>query len=304
MKDIKPLLLMLLSGGLVATWVYHLYDKNLYSHRIVEKIPVRDSVAIADAVRDSLQMIYSASLAELDSTKTDVDSLNTQLDSQVNEITKLKKEVGDILKNRKATKADLGIARKKINQMKAILAGMKGRNLSLEQEKRQLNSTLNQLSEEMGSLKVNIEKLGKENKELAETVNAASTFIVSDLNFKIIDKRSRKEVETSDAGKADKIIFSFNVQNNIVRFPAAEVYVIITDPIGRVIQNPIWNSGNFITKTEGTKAFSIKDRFEYDKGDKKFIIYTIEPDKFIRGTYKLEAYHNGVVIGETAKRLG
>ena len=295
---------MLLSGGLVATWVYHLYDKNLYSHRIVEKIPVRDSVAIADAVRDSLQMIYSASLAELDSTKTNVDSLNTQLDSQVNEITKLKKEVGDILKNRKATKADLGIARKKINQMKAILAGMKDRNLSLEQEKRQLNSTLNQLSEEMGSLKVNIEKLGKENKELAETVNAASTFIISDLNFKIIDKRSRKEVETSDAGKADKIIFSFNVQNNIVRFPATEVYVIITDPIGRVIQNPVWNSGNFITKTEGTRAFSIKDRFEYDKGDKKFIIYTIEPDKFIRGTYKLEAYHNGVMIGEATKRLG
>lgn len=304
MKDIKPLLLMLLSGGLVATWVYHLYDKNQYTQRIVEKIPVRDSVAIADAVRDSLQIIYSASLAELDSTKTDVDSLNTQLDSQVNEITKLKKEVGDILKNRKATKADLGIARKKINQMKAILAGMKDRNLSLEQEKRQLNSTLTQLSEEMGSLKVNIEKLGKENQELAETVNAASTFIASDLNFKIMDKRSRKEVETSDANKADKIVFSFNVQNNIVRFPVAEVYVIITDPIGRVIQSPVWNSGNFITKTQGTRAYSIKDRFEYDKGDKKFIIYTIEPDKFIRGPYKLEAYHNGVVIAEATKRLG
>lgn len=304
MRDIKPILIMLLSGGLVATWIYHLYDKNQYSNRVIEKIPVRDSVAIADAVRDSLQVIYSSSLAELDSTKINVDSLNTKLNSRVNEITRLKKEVGDILKNRKSTKEDLGIARSKINQMKEILAGMKTQNENLEDEKSRLNITLDQLTDEMGSLKQNIEKMSKANKALAETINIASTFIVSDLDFRIVNiRKGRKETETTDAEKADKMIFSFKVQNNIVRFPAAEVYIIITDPIGRVIQNDIWNSGTIITKTEGTRAFTIKEKFEYEKGTLKPILYSLEPDKFVAGIYKLEAYHNGVQIGETTKNL-
>ena len=164
MRDPKLLLLALLSVCLVATWVYHLYDKTLYSERLIEKVPVRDSVAIASAIRDSLQYIYSTSLAELDMEKSTADSMNEKLSSRVAELNRYKAEVSGILKNRNATKNDLERARNNINQMKTLLAEMQDENKGLETEKHRLQTTLDQLSDEMVYLQTSMEKLGKENK--------------------------------------------------------------------------------------------------------------------------------------------
>ncbi|MBK5270228.1 MAG: hypothetical protein JJE22_04355, partial [Bacteroidia bacterium] len=91
-RDIKPILLLLLSVGLVTTWVYHLYDKTIYSKRRIEAY-TKDSIAVADAVRDSLQKIYSNTISEmdnrLDSTRSNADSLKEELDSTLSEIYKL-----------------------------------------------------------------------------------------------------------------------------------------------------------------------------------------------------------------------
>ena len=304
MREPKSLLLAMLSICLVATWIYHLYDKTLYSERLIEKVPVRDSAAIASAVRDSLQKIYSASLAELDSTRLTADSISDKLSSRVNELNRLKAEVSGILKNRYATQNDMQRARNRISEMKMLLAEMKDENAGLESEKERLQSTLDQLSGEMVSLQTSMEKLGRENKELSHMVNMASTFILSDMNFSVVDvRKNKKEVSTNQASKADKMIISFVVKNNILHIPSTEVFIVVTDPIGRVIQNPIWNSGNFITPKEGTLAFTIKERFNYEKNNAKKIIYTFAPEKFIAGQYKVQVYHNGAEIGETLVKL-
>ena len=304
MREPKSLLLAMLSVCLVATWIYHLYDKTLYSDRLVEKIPIRDSAAIASAVRDSLQQIYAASLSELDSTRLTADSINVKLSSRVNELNRLKAEVSGILKNRNATKNDLQRARNRISEMKILLAEMKDENAGLESEKANLQSTLDQLSGEMVSLQSSMEKLGQENKELSHMVNMASTFILSDMSFNVVDvRKNKKEVSTNQASKADKMIISFVVKNNILHLPSTEVYIVVTDPIGRVIQNPIWNSGNFITPKKGTLSFTIKERFNYEKNNAKKIIYTFAPETFIAGQYKVQVYHNGVEIGETLNKL-
>lgn len=304
MRDPKLLLLALLSICLVATWVYHLYDKTLYSERLVEKIPVRDSTAIASAVRDSLQHIYSAALAELDMEKSTADSMNEKLRSRVAELNRYKAEVRGILKNRNATKKDLEKARSNINQMKVLLAEMRDENKGLETEKYRLQTTLDQLSTEMVYLQSSIEKLGKENKELAETVSLASAFVVSDLNFKIVDvKRNKKETVTSQASKADKMIVSFIVKNHIMHLPSTDIYLVITDPAKRVVQSPVWNSGNFSTVKTNSIAFTIREHFDYEKGTAKNILYTLSPGKFLAGEYMLQVFHHGVEIGKAIQQL-
>src|ERR1041385_4574445 len=114
MRDIKPLLLLLLSAGLISTWIYHLYDKTIYSKKHTE-VFIKDSTAVADAIRDSLQKFYSFTISNLDvrldSTRSDADSLKGQLDTKLGEIYKLRNDIGNILKNRNATKADLAVAR-------------------------------------------------------------------------------------------------------------------------------------------------------------------------------------------------
>lgn len=304
MREPKSLLLAMLCLCLVATWVYHLYDKTRYSARLIEKVPIRDSAAIASAIRDSLQQIYAASLVELDSTRLTVDSINNKLSSRIYELNRLKTEVRGILKNRHATQNDLKRARSRITEIKLLLAEMQGENIELESEKARLQSTLDQLSGEVVSLQTSIENLGKENKELSSMVNLASTFVLSDLHFDVVDTRkNKKEITTTHSSRADKIVIAFQVKNNILHLPSTDVYIVVTDPIGQVIQNAVWNSGNFITPKEGTIAFTIRERFNYEKSSVKKIIYTLSPGKFITGNYTLQVYHNGVEIGRAIQKM-
>ena len=74
MRDIKPLLLVLLSIGLVSTWVYHIYDKaNNRSER--SDVHAADSAMVAGAIKDSLNSLYSAALRDLD-TRLDSTQVN------------------------------------------------------------------------------------------------------------------------------------------------------------------------------------------------------------------------------------
>jgi hypothetical protein len=303
MKDSKNLLLILLSVGLMSTWVYHLYDKSYYSNHQVEVL-VRDSLATQEAIRDSLQKLFNAKSFELDTTKVMADSLKGTLDSTRTKIFSLRKQIGDILKNRNATKEDLKKAKEFINEYKARIDDMKTENTGLEAERQRLNGVLAQLNTEMEGLQQNIQKVTQENKDLAETINQASTFIASEINFNAVTTRSgNKEVPVSSARKTNKFIFSFSLQNNIVKNASYDAYVVIVKPDKKVLQNDVWGADYFTSKNEGTKAFTTKIHFEYLRGERKKVIYALETENLEPGTYQMQIYQNGVLIGEANKTL-
>ena len=138
MKDIKGFLLVMLSVGLVGTWVYHLYDKTQYTTNRKE-IFIKDSIAVAEAVQDSLQKIYTASLnnldLQLDSTRSGADSLKKQLNKKLGEINKLRAEINSILKNSGASQADMTLARKKIAELQVLVEELKGEKSSIEEDR-------------------------------------------------------------------------------------------------------------------------------------------------------------------------
>jgi predicted nucleic acid-binding Zn-ribbon protein len=303
MKDSKNLLLILVSAGLLLTWVYHLYDKSHYGNHKFEVL-VKDSLATQEAIRDSLQKLFNEKTMQLDTTKMATDSLKGTLDSTRIKIFELQKQIGDILKNRSATKADLKRARDLISEYKERIEDMKAQNNDLETERARLNGVLAQLNDEMKGLQENIQKISQENKELTETINQASTFIASELRLSAVSTRNdNRETEASSARKADKLIFSFTLQNNIAKSAYYDVYVVITQPGNKVLQNDIWGADYFISKTEGTKPYTARIHFEYNRGEKKKILYTLQPDNFLQGTYVMQVYQNGIALGETTKSL-
>jgi myosin heavy subunit len=303
MKDSKNFLLILVSAGLMATWVYHLYDKSHYSNHQVEVL-VKDSLATQEAIKDSLQKLFDEKNFELDTTKIATDSLKGTLDSTRLKIFELRKQIGDILKNRNATKTDLKKARDLIAEYKERVEEMKSENNDLETERNRLNGVLTQLNGEMKGLQENIQKITQENKELAETINQASTFIASEMRLSAVTTKSgNKETEASAARKADKFIFSFTLQNNIAKSSFYDVYVVITQPGNKVLQTDVWGADYFVSKTEGTKPYTAKVHFEYNRGEKKKILYTLQPDNFLPGTYVMQVYQNGISLGEATKLL-
>ena len=308
MKDSKTLLLALLSGGLIITWIYHIYDKSQYSNH-TRQVFVKDSSAVAEAVSDSLRKYYSRTLDQLGVEKLYIDSTNNllkgELGIKISEINNLRGEIGTILKRKNLTQADLTEAKTKIDDLQQRMDDLKTENTTLTDERSKLNGILAQLNGEMNSLQQNMQKVSAENKELAQKINDASVFIASEIKFAAVNIRpDQKETETTQQKKANKFVTSFKVQNNIVDQPSAEVVVVVSDPSGKSLNTEVWDAGSFETKAEGRKIYTRKVRFEYNKGEAKQLIFSLEPNNFEKGTYKLSLYHNGVRIGESSWRLG
>lgn len=306
MRDIKSLLLVLLSTGLVATWVYHLYDKTVYSQRRTE-VYIKDSAAVADGIRDSLYRIYSATITDLD-TKLDSsvnssDSLESELTVKAGQIKNLQKEINNILTKKGATREELGLARRKINELQTMVDELKSRNTSMEEEQKKLNAVMAQLNGDIQGLQQNMKRLDEENKNLTEKINLASVFVASELRLSAMTLKGAKEEETSQVKKAEKFVLSFLVQNNVNQYNNAEVFVVVTAPDGQVLQSPIWESRNMDTRNEGKKEYTLKVRFDYDKGEQKRLLFSLENEAFQKGNYIMQVYHNGYRIGQVVKTL-
>jgi len=307
MRDNKTILLAFLAAGLVITWIYHIYDKSQYSNHTRE-VFVKDSMAVAEAVSDSLRIYYTRALDQLGVEKLQIDSSNSslkgELGQRVTEINKLRDEISIILKRKNLSQADLTEAKTKINDLQSRIENMRKENTSLVEERTKLNGVLAQLNGEMNSLQQNMEKVSAENKDLTQKINDASVFIASEIKFAAVNvKADEKESETTQQKKANKFVTSFTVQNNILDLESAEVIVVITDPSGKSLNTEVWDAGSFETKTDGRKIYTLRVKFEYNKGEAKRLIFSLEPNSFEKGTYKLSLYHNGIRIGESSWKL-
>jgi predicted nucleic acid-binding Zn-ribbon protein len=306
MRDTKPLLIILLAVGLVGTWVYHLYDKTQYSKMRTE-VFVKDSAAIADAVRDSLRIRYTSTIDSMDerlaSTETGKDSLKSQLDITFSEMNGLRSQINSILHNRNASREDLSLARSKINELQQKIDALNSTNNSITEEKSRLASQMTHLGTQIEGLQQNIQALSTQNQVLTEQMKLASAFIASDLNLNAVQVKETKEEITSIARRADKLIASFVVQNPIYEYSSAEVVIVVVQPDGNVLQISDWNTGNFQGSLEGLQTYTRVVKFDYHKGEQKQIIFSLNPEKFQKGTYKLQLWHKGVMIGQTDKSL-
>jgi hypothetical protein len=306
MKDIKPLLLLLLSIGLVSTWIYHIYDKTMYSHRRTE-VYIKDSAAVADAIKDSLNKIYSATIKDLDNrlnySRVNADSLQSTLDNKLNEINRLKSEIGGILNKRHFSKNDLVTDKQKIKELQQRVNELRGHNLTMEKEKNQLTSVLEQMTQNVDTLQQNIRRLSIENESLNEKISLASIFIASEIKIDAIQVKKLGEEPTSHAKKTDKLVASFIVQNRVNQFSNAELTTVLIKPDGQVMQSTVWDSGSFDTKNEGKKNFTRKIKFDYEKGEQKNLLFTIDTEKCQKGIYTLQLWHKGIMIGQATKKL-
>jgi len=299
--------MVMLSVGLVSTWTYHLYDKSKYSNSRKE-IYVKDSLAVAQDVQDSLEKIYSKTInnlgASLDSSKNTQSALQGQLQSKLTEIYRLRGEINAILKKNNVKKEDLDIARQKAAELQLLVADLQSKNSSIEEEKQQIASVLDKVNIQVKDLESVNQQLGTENKVLVEKVNQASTFVVTDVHFSPIMVKNDKEQETSSASKTSKLIISFSVKNNIADYDKAEVFVVVTQPDGKLLTTDVWESAATIdTRTDGKLRYTRKILFPYQKGDNKQLLFSLNADEYEKGTYKLQLYHNGFMIAETTKTL-
>lgn len=313
---IVSLLLFLMSFVILCTWGYNEYYGNREKSKSTG-IVKGDSATIAkaardaaNATRDSLQKIFIATIKQLDkrfdSTLNFASSIQTPLQERLNEFFLLKTEISDILKDRD-NDADLGLARQKITELQKKINELAGRNTEVEQENKRLYALLKQLSAENKVPEQNARPVSFENKPETKAapeknLGVENVFMAYDLRLSAFTIADNKELETYQAMETDKFIGSFVVKNNHALNNVAEVFIIIVQPDGHVLQKSTWESGTFET-LEGRKIYSCKLRFDYTKGEPKKLLFSISSEKFMKGNYTMQVYYNGSVIGKMSKSL-
>jgi hypothetical protein len=293
MKDTKSILLILLSAGLIATWVFFIAEK-LKSGKQSTGSPGISAVTEIQRVQDSLQQVYESTVnrlgAQLDSAKTTAGQLQGELNARLNEISQLRTEIADLLRKSYPRKEDLALAGKKTTRLQQLVSDFKVKN----------NNTITPNAEK--SLPENITPVdNRENVLSAEKTEIVPNFTASNLRFIPVTTVDDKEVETITSDVISKLVISFAVQNNVTDYPNAEVFAVVTQPDGKVIQDA-WESASMDTRT-GRKKYTRKVKFGYQKGETKQLQFSLSPDEYERGNYLLQVYHNGYLIGQTVKTL-
>jgi regulator of replication initiation timing len=289
----KNTLIALLSVALVITWAYLLWDKS----------QSRDTIALQavqienlDADKAAIQKEFDMAIIRLDSVTNTNTTLTNQVAEQQRDIESQKTAIKKILSDRNATKASLDKARGMVSDLNGKIAALENQIAVLKQENLELTQANTALQGEKEGLEQDLSKSAAQNAALAKTVDIGSTFSASSIQISSIDvKPSGKEKLTANAKRVDKLLVRFDVENRIAPSGPADMYLIVTDPAGKVITE----KGFMLpTREDGDRSYTALIPVNYEKGTRQKVEFPVRAGQYNKGTYRLEIYHNGFKIGE------
>jgi hypothetical protein len=188
--------------------------------------------------------------------------------------------------------------------LQRLVGELQNKNITIEDEKKQISAVLDKVNVQVRDLEGNVQKLDQENKILTEKVNLASAFVASEMKLTPVAVKNDKEQETSQAKKTSKLVISFALQNNVAEYENADVFVVITQPDGRILKNEdVWEATTINIQNGSRINYTRKVRFEYQKGETKRLIFSLNAEEYLKGTYTMQVYHNGYMIGQSMKLL-
>jgi myosin heavy subunit len=300
-SNTKNIIIGFLAVALLGTWAYLLLNKNKTDKEIQAK--TEEGVKYMTQ-RDSVEVLYKFTLENYDSVTIANNDLQGKLTGKQSEISKLKSEIGAILKKQNATTEELNTAKSKISQLNNSIANLEAEVNRLTGENKQLTTANTQLTQDKQNLETNLAATQGEKKVLEETVDVGSTFSASNIQITAInEKRSGKEKEITAAKRVDKLVVSFDVENRIAKSGPADMYIMVTAPDGKVISSEATGGATLTTRQDGDKLYTSKVVINYDQGKRQNVQLPLHLDKFQKGDYRIQVYHNGLKIGEGVRTL-
>ena len=306
-NDNRKLIYGILITALVLTWGYIFYDKSKTKETVTL---LETKISNVDSARNAIQAEYTLVSAKADSLTQNNLQLHGSLAEKGTEIQKLKVNIGNILRKKDATAAELADAKNMISDLNGKINGLfveieklKGENQTLTTSNQQLSNEKTQLNTDKQNLEQNLSKTATEKQQLADKVDVASTLQASHIAILAIDLKSNgKEKETNTAKRADfmRVIFTVDA-NRVTPSGSKDFYIIITGPDGKSFND----GGNFTTREDGEKGFTNKVSVAYEQGKPMppVSFNWKKNDKYVEGNYKIEIYNNGFKIGESLKTL-
>ncbi len=301
-KSYKNVIIGVLAACLVGVSAYTITDKSKTGEQIQHQ---QTQIAKVSDEKSDVQKNFDASLSRLDSMATVNTTMNSKLTAKNGEIAKVKSEIRSILNKKNATAAELSRAKNliadlngKITTMEADIARLTDENKTLNQDKVVLTQDKEKLTQDLTTTTTAKQELEKK-VDVASTLNA-SNIVITPINI----KSNGKEKVSTTAKRVDKLLISFDVDNRIALPGSTDLFVMVTGPDGKVITTEKTGSGTFTTREDGEKMFTAKVPVALETAKKKNVEFGFVPGTaFQKGSYKIQIYQNGFLIGEGTREL-
>jgi hypothetical protein len=283
--------LLLLSFG-------YIYYSNNKSTKIIHEKEIQ--YLQIDSSKNVLQLQYDESILKLNYLTSQNSSLDSIVKTKTKELNILKYRIKKIIHKQNLTNSDFSKARKLIKELNEMISNYIKENEQLKLENHKLSEEKEVLTVQKNELEKVLLKTEEEKKIAENKVDIGSTLSVSGMKVNGIKvKHSKKEKITDKSQKIDKLKLSFDVnENKISNSGKKEIYIIVTNPLNKVIFDK--SSGSFVSREEGEKEYTIKTAIDYRQGAIQNISFDINLDeKYVDGVYKVKIYENGFKIGES-----
>ena len=216
-----------------------------------------------------------------------------------------KKQIANLLRKGTLTEADLTKAKGMIAMYESSIADMTKQIGSLTVENQQLNNRNHDLAQNLDQERGNTTHLTDVNKGLSQKVEVGSLLQLSKVDVEAIKMRHNgKEVAVKRVKAAEELKISFETGKNKVLDPGTlSLYVRIINPKGETISVSEQGSGTIsLADSPAPVQYSKKADIDWDQNNKKVIVYwgqnITDP-----GTYKVQVYQKGYMVGEGAVKL-
>lgn len=280
-----------------------------------------------EKVKTELEKQYYEALSSLEEMRSDNDELNTIIEDQKTDLKNQKTKISKIISTGKANKEDLAFARSQIDalvtksqeyvgqieSLKEENAALVGEKMKLGEEKRILQTEINQEREQnqvLVSQKLDLEAqkeaLSEEKAVLSKKVTAAAAIEVSNIavegykvksNDKLARKRYAKNVEVL------KVCFDA-MENNVADNGPETFHVRILNPLGETMAVENMGSG-IITNSNNNEQmrFTKATEIDYQKLSANTCIQWAPNIDFQKGEYTVEIYNKGYLTGKSKFKL-
>lgn len=292
----KPLAILLVTLLLVlGVAIFYAYnEKHQNIALITDQTELRNDF-------NNLNKTLETRNAELAQLKGKNEAMDKTITDYQKSIEDQKKQIAGLLSKGKLTKDELVAARRMLDQYKGDLSTLKDQVAALEQQKQQLTQWNQQLTAELSQEKQNTSQLASQNQDLSKQVEVGSLLPVTNIDVEGVRTRiAGREVSTKKAKSAEALKIAFETGSNKLLQPGSvDMYVRVINPKGETISVADQGSGVMEShEGDGSIPFSKKADINYDQKNKKVVMYWTSNIN-TPGTYKVELYQSGYMVGKS-----
>jgi cell division protein FtsL len=298
----KNIIIAVLAAAFLILGGFFIFDHNKSSQTVQSD---QTEIAKVTSEKSDIQNSFDASLARLDSMKTVNTDMAGKLEANTSEIAKMKAEIRSILNKKNATAAELSKARNLIAQLNGKITDLETQVAQLTQQNDSLRQNVAVLTTDKETLTRNLDSTNVIKQTLEKKVDVASTLNADNITITPVKvKHNGKEKVSTVAKRVDKLKVSFDVNNRIIQPGITDVYVVVVGPDGKPVPTVTGDASTFTTRDEGDKPFTAKLPVDLETAKTKNVEFAFAPGShFQTGSYKIQIYQNGFLIGEKTREL-